>query len=340
MIENEVKKLNLPDYKKRILVEKYYDGSYQSIDQITSLSQIERDHISPLIKFRELKKHKIIKREEFAKAVLTTENDEFIETVLMKEQDHYTVCLSTQIGCPAGCLFCASGQVKFRRNLTTREIVEQYIFWHTEIPDEKANIVFMGMGEPLLNLENVQESIKIFTDEEKVNLSSRKITISTIGITEPLKRLLSKKNQFRIALSLHSPIQKERERLIPLAKSNHLKDIMKILSDYAVNKNKRISIEYVMLKDINDTKEHAYELIRLLEIFPRNLVFVNLIKYNEVPAIPKTELKIVGSETKQIFRFAELLRKANITNFVRFSKGDQTESACGQLAYELNHPDK
>ncbi len=329
MIEEYLKKIDLPEYKKRLILEKYSDGKIQSIDHITSLSKTERSLLSKSFKFRILKLHNITKSDNNIKAILETEDGKFIETVLIKEKEHNTVCLSTQIGCPVKCVFCASGHIPYQRNLSDREIVEQYLFWSSQISDSNPNIVFMGMGEPLLNLENVLGSIRF------LQLSKRKITISTVGIIEPLKALLSNKNQFRIALSLHSPFQDVREKLIPLAKKNHIEDIINELKIYTQKYNKRITIEYLLLKGINDQKKDADELISLVRQFNPENIFVNLIKYNKTP-----HCKLEATEINGIFQFSDYLRKKGINNYIRFSKGENKASACGQLACELNLPNQ
>lgn len=331
MINDQVEKLNLPQYKKEIIKEKYYDYRIKDIDDITNLSKAEKSEIKDSLNFRIVKPYKKIDQENFSKVLFKTEDENLFESVLIKEDDHHTVCLSTQIGCPVKCIFCASGSIQYKRNLSTREIIEQYLYWRNFLDGENPNIVFMGMGEPLLNLENVMTSIKIFIDPNRIGLSARKITISTVGIIEPLKKLLSQKNQFKLAISLHSPFQSEREKLIPVAKNNHIDFLFSIINEYAVKQNKRISFEYLLLDKLNDSEKHAEELIKKLSLLPKKLVFLNLIKFNKVD-----NSSLTSSSNNTIFKFADKVRKNGINTFVRFSKGENENSACGQLAQKIS----
>ena len=263
-----------------------------------------------------------------AKALIYLKDELKVETVLMRHQDgRNTVCVSSMVGCPVGCTFCATGTMGFIANLTSDEIAEQVLFFARRLKKEQqkiTNIVFMGMGEPLLNLKNVLESIDIFTDSDKMAMSPSRVTISTSGIVQPMKELFAKDFKGRIALSLHAPTQALRESIMPIAKNNHLDKLMELVDQYINKTNKRISFEYILLKNINDKQRHAEKLAQLVR---GKLIHLNLIPYNPVPGFT-----LETSDRKQIDRFSAILTKARVPHTVRVSMGQDIDAACGQLA--------
>jgi 23S rRNA (adenine2503-C2)-methyltransferase len=216
----------------------------------------------------------------------------------------------------------------FNKNLDTQEIVDQILYFKRRLSkeDEKiTNIVYMGMGEPMLNLENVARSIDILTDPEKVALGRRRITVSTVGYVEQLDQFLSMDLGVKIALSLHAPNQELREKLMPTAaKNNPLDKLMEVLEDYQERSNKKITYEYILIKDINDSKRHAKELAELLR---GQIALVNLIRLNPSALIP-----FEPSSMNKTHSFQEILNEEGINNTRRQSYGDEINAACGQLA--------
>jgi 23S rRNA (adenine2503-C2)-methyltransferase len=262
------------------------------------------------------------------KALFELNDSEKIETVLMRFKDgRNTVCVSCQAGCPMKCVFCATGKTGFRRNLTYEEIVDQALYFEQYLLKEDAridHIVFMGMGEPMLNYNEVLKAAKMFNDPAAFNISFRHITISTSGIVPGIKKLINDIPQVNLAVSLHAPNDKLRKKLMPVAKTYPLEDLMNICKEYTEKTHRRITYEYVMLKDINDSDSLAHELSDLLR---GQLCHVNLIPFNE------TYTKgIRASEKDRIDTFAHILDINNIPVTIRVSLGKEINAACGQLA--------
>jgi len=247
-----------------------------------------------------------------------------IETVLIREKDYYTFCLSTQVGCALACRFCATGTMGLRRNLSAGEIVSQVLTLKKELGDYsgKLNLVFMGMGEPLLNYENLNLALQRIVAADAFNISPRHITVSTVGILENLKKLERDFPQVRIAFSLNAPDDDLRVRLMPISQRESLDSL---LAHFRGRKSRqRLTCEYVLLKGVNDSPVQARDLVRLLRGIPAK---VNLIPYNENPSLP---FQRPDEEAVENFR-GELVRRG-LTVITRWSKGQSIASACGQLA--------
>ncbi len=238
-----------------------------------------------------------------------------------------TLCISSQVGCPLKCPFCSTGQMGLKRNLLSDEIVAQLMHAkknHGSID----NIVFMGMGEPLLNYNNVIKSIKIINSKEGTNFGAKRITLSTAGITRGIRKLANEELNVNLALSLNSPTQTDREKLMPFSKrNNNLKDIINACKYYQQKTNKRITIEYVMIKDINMTKKHAKEIIKLSKELKFNL---NLIPFNPIPNCEYT-----SPSNSDVFFFNQLFKYSKIEVVQRKRKGKDISAACGQLITEV-----
>jgi 23S rRNA (adenine2503-C2)-methyltransferase len=259
-----------------------------------------------------------------AKYLIGLADSQKIETVLIKEKDHYTFCLSTQVGCALACRFCATGAMGFRRNLSVGEIVSQVLTLKKELGNYggKLSLVFMGMGEPLLNYDNLNLALQRITAAEGLDIAPRHVTVSTVGILENLKKLVRDFPQVRVAFSLNAPDDELRGRLMPVSRRESLESL---LNYFCGRKSRqRLTCEYVLLKGVNDSLAQARELVRLLHGIPAK---VNLIPYNENPALP---FQRPGGETVEKFR-AELM-KHGLTVITRWSKGQSIASACGQLA--------
>jgi len=261
------------------------------------------------------------------KARLDLEDGLLAEAVLMKHTDsRNTVCVSSQVGCPLGCLFCVTGSMGFKRNLNVSEILEQILLFarHLKKQNEKVtNIVFMGMGEPFLNWDNVKKSILIINnDQEGFGIGARKISVSTAGITEGIEKLTKEFPQINLAISLHAPDDKLRSELMPMNKKYPLKKIFQAVDDYIKKTNRKVMFEYVMLKDINDSEDQAK---KLAEILKKPLYMANLIAYN-----PNGKFEPTPSE--KIKKFKAILEKAGIFTTQRYRFGTDIEAACGQLA--------
>ncbi|MDD4332835.1 MAG: 23S rRNA (adenine(2503)-C(2))-methyltransferase RlmN [Patescibacteria group bacterium] len=263
------------------------------------------------------------------KALINLEDENAIETVLMRHKDdRNTVCVSSQVGCALGCDFCATGKSGFKRNLTSGEIIEQVLFFARFLKKEGqaiTNVVFMGMGEPLLNYDEVIRAIKIINDKNKFNIGARKISVSTVGIIEGIKKLTKEPLQINLALSLHAPDDKLRNELMPINNKYPLKKILSTIKEYIARTNRKVMIEYLMLENINDYPEQAVQLAELLNNNLESLYFVNLISYNPT-GIYKP------SRSERIEKFKENLEKCGVDAIQRYRYGVDIKGACGQLA--------
>ena len=262
------------------------------------------------------------------KAVIALDDDSKIESVLMRHDGgRSTVCVSSQVGCSVKCSFCATGSSGFKRNLTEYEIIEQVLFFSRYLKnkyDERvSNIVFMGMGEPFLNYENVISAIKILNDKDGLNIGARKISISTSGIIEGIEKLAEEKLQVNLALSLHAPNDELRSKLMPVNKKYPLKDVLKAIKKYTKKTSRQVMFEYILLRGVNDTEEHAKKLAYLMK---GQLHFVNLIVYN-----PVGKSRMLPSSSRDVKKFKEILEMQGILVGQRYHFGGQIKAACGQL---------
>lgn len=250
-----------------------------------------------------------------------------IESVLIRSFSRNTVCISSQVGCPIGCTFCASGKNGCLRDLHAAEIVAQVLFIQKYLHDQGQaihNIVYMGMGEPLRNYEQVVSSIKMLIDPERGGFSRRRITLSTVGIIENITRLTEEDLGINLALSLHAPSQELRQKIIPYIRRYSLKDLLTAVDRYQEKTGRDITYEYILIDSINDRAKDAYDLCRLLA---GKRGCVNLIPYNPIPGM---EYKKPSKES--VRKFCEILEEAHIPHTCRYTKGDDIAAACGQLA--------
>lgn len=255
-----------------------------------------------------------------------------IESVVIPEKDRNTLCISTQVGCPLDCKFCATGLMGYKRNLTAGEVVDQYLLTAKEYGKKNiTNIVFMGMGEPLLNFDTTLKSVEIFTHELTKGLSRNRITISTAGIPKKIKEMADSNLCVKLAFSLHSAFDEIRNKIMPINKKYPLNENVEALKYYAAKTKTRITFEYTMLKDLNDRDEDVKALTKLCSKLPSK---INLIPFNSIkhmnPGGISAELE--PSPYKKILDFADRLRNKNITVMIRETQGDDIAAACGQLA--------
>jgi len=251
-----------------------------------------------------------------------------IEAVLMRFDDgRRTVCVSSQFGCAVGCKFCATGKMGFTRNLTYEEIADQVLFFVLDLKDygeEITNVVFMGMGEPFNNYDNVMRAVRHLNDSRALGLGARNMTLSTAGVVSGILKLADEGLQVNLAISLHSPIQKLREKLMPIAAKYPLDDLMSAVSEYTKETHRRVSYEYVMLAGINDDVSLAHELGKLCK---GQLCHVNLIPYNFTKGN-----RFKRSAQDSIDEFKRIVETYNVPITVRVSLGQGIDAACGQLA--------
>ena len=261
------------------------------------------------------------------KILLRTIDGEFIESVGIPTNKRLTVCVSSQVGCPMDCKFCATGKEGLKRSLKAGEIIEQILLIQREMSMKVTNIVFMGMGEPLLNINEVLIAIKSINED--LNISQRKMTVSTVAIPNKISELSKLsferlgKCQFTLAISLHAPNQEIRETIIPSAKNYNIKHIIRDCRNFVLQTGRRISFEYILLEGINDKEEHADQLSSLIRGFQSH---VNLINYNEI-----NEMSFKKSSSSSTNKFKNRLLKNGINVSFRKSRGLEKNAACGQL---------
>ena len=268
----------------------------------------------------------VSKEGDTIKAVIELEDGVVIETVLMRHRDgRNTVCTSSQAGCPLNCAFCATGMMGFKRSLSSWEMVRQVLFFARLLKKEEkkvTNVVFMGMGEPFLNYENVITAIKVLNDKEGFGLGARNFSISTAGIIEGIKKLSEENLQVNLAISLHAPENETRTKLMPVNRKYPIESLLEAVLRYTEKTNRQVLFEYMLLKDVNDSDRHAEELSKIMK---NRLYVVNLISYNPTgPFKPTT--------TKRVERFKEILESRGVKVTRRHSFGADIKSACGQLA--------
>lgn len=268
-----------------------------------------------------------LSRDGSVRYLFTLSDGKKTEAVYMPYKKRKTLCISTMVGCPAGCTFCATGALGFGRNLTVAEILGQVISvarQQTIAPTEIRNVVFMGMGEALLNYENSLTAIRRMLQPEGFNMSPRRITLSTVGLPKKIKRLAVENLPLVLALSLHAPDEETRHSIIPTAHAHSIADIMAALKVWQEKVNRRITIEYTMLAGVND---HLWQAKKLVTCLKGLGVHINLIPFNSwLGSSYQT------SSTKQIATFQKALEQANLSVSVRFSRGRDVGAACGQLA--------
>jgi 23S rRNA (adenine2503-C2)-methyltransferase len=259
------------------------------------------------------------------KLLLALADGQTIECVLLPEEDRRTICISTQVGCGMGCVFCASGLGGVERNLTTGEIIEEMLRMRNLLPAEErlSHIVVMGMGEPMANLENLLPALDFATSKEGLGISARHVTISTVGLPAKIHRLAEIERPYHLAVSLHAPNDDLRRQIVPTAEKVLLADILAAADAFRQKTGRQVTFEYVLLADINDRLEHARELARLLG---RRDALINLIPYNPVSGLPYETPAV--DRTNQ---FAGILREAGFVVKIRKRKGSKISAACGQL---------
>ena len=268
------------------------------------------------------------KDEQTSKFLWQLKDGKNIESVLIESGLRRTVCVSAQVGCAVGCRFCASGKNGLFRNLTTSEIIEQIVAIDKILESKGENVshvVFMGMGEPLHNYDNVINAIRILIEEKGLNISQRRITVSTVGIIDKIYKLAEENLKVNLVLSLHAANQKTREKLIPIAHKYPLAELIKAMQNYFNVTKRDITSEYTMLDGINDSVIDANMLVGI--IGSRHCT-LNIIPYNEVDSADKFK----KPSHQNIQEFREALDRNNITNTCRYTKGDDIAAACGQLA--------
>ncbi len=324
--------------EKRFRAQQVWDWVYKKgITDFSEMTNVGKEFRASLQKHYELASLKLVSKEESKtgetiKFLWKLPDDKLVESVLILAPGRRTVCVSSQVGCPARCAFCASGKEGWFRNLTSAEIFEQVYLIQILTGEKVSHIVFMGMGEPLENYEQVVGALHMLCDEKRLHFSERKITLSTVGVVEGIQKLAQEEIQVNLALSLHAPNQHIRKKIIPYARKYELSSVLEAVRNYALLTKRDITYEYTLLAGINDQKEHAQELAQLVQQDPCT---VNLIPYN-----PVRGLDLQRPEKEQIEIFRKVLEDASVVTTWRYTKGKDIAAACGQLALKKTSEEK
>ncbi|MHB1422018.1 MAG: 23S rRNA (adenine(2503)-C(2))-methyltransferase RlmN [Gemmataceae bacterium] len=301
-------------------------GRATTFEQMSDLPKHLREELASAFRplGSDIARH-LVSRDGTHKLLVRLHDEQVIECVLLQEAERRTVCLSTQVGCGMGCVFCASGLGGVVRNLTAGEILEQLIHARNLLPAEErlTHIVVMGMGEPLANLDALLEALAVAASPRGLGIGARHITISTVGLPAKIRQLADLKKQYHLAVSLHAPNDELRTRIVPTNDKTGLSDILEAADYFHAKTGRQVTYEYVLLRDINDQAGLAAELAKLLR---GRQAHVNLIPFNDVEGLPYHRL------TQQALTdFTEILRGAGISVKVRKRKGADIDAACGQL---------
>ena len=302
-----------------------YQKGLTSFDGMTNISRRLRTKLNKIALISSLKlvEKKVSPISKTIKFLWELEDGLKIESVYIPEKKRRTLCISSQVGCPLGCSFCATGAMGFYRNLMPHEIVNQVLSARQAVGEKPTNIVVMGMGEPFLNYENVIKALKIISNPEGIAIGHRKITISTAGIIPQIYRYTEEKHPFKLAISLNATTDAQRSTLMPINKKYSLRELIKAARFYTRKLKKRVTFEYVLIKNVNDTPADATRLLKLLKGIPCK---VNLIPYNS------TYKKYSRPSNEHIQTFANSIRQLYAPVTLRMSRGDDINGACGQLA--------
>ena len=319
-----MKKCGEKKYRAEQIFQWIYKENVTSFDEMTNLSQTLRDKLKEnfdLHVFKIIRKQ--VSKDGTIKYLFDVLDNNAIESVLMEYKHGKTICVSSQIGCKMGCKFCASTGVKFARSLEAGEIVEQLLAIERDENVKISNLVFMGIGEPLDNYENVMKAIKILNHPKGINMGARHISISTSGLVPNIYRLADEDLQCTLSISLHSASNEKRSSMMPVNNLYNIQELIKACKYYIEKTNKRISFEYALAKDNNDNLKDAEELVKLLKGM---LCHVNLIPINKIE-----NGKFTKSTNENIIKFRDYLNSKGIVATIRRELGSDIDAACGQL---------
>jgi 23S rRNA (adenine2503-C2)-methyltransferase len=316
------KRLGLPGFTARQIADWLYKKEIGSIDEMTNLSKKTRDLLSAEYEYglSEPVNH-AVSFDGTKKYLFRVLNDKFIETAYIPESDRATICVSSQAGCKMGCIFCMTGRQGYQGSLSANEILNQF----RSLPEFKTltNMVYMGMGEPLDNLNEVLKSLEIITGEWGYAWSPTRITVSTVGLINGIREFLEK-SRCHLAVSLHSPFDEERRMLMPIQKTNLLSEVLDVIRNSGINSQRRISFEYILFRGINDSPKHVKELARILNGIKCR---INIIRFHEIPG---SEFNSPDAATTNAFK--EALNAKGILTTIRASRGEDIQAACGLLS--------
>jgi 23S rRNA (adenine2503-C2)-methyltransferase len=318
---------SLPKYRAKQILGWVYQRRAESFEAMTDLPKGLRSELDAAFDFYRTKTIATQHSEDGTqKLLLQLPDGGRIECVLLRDGPRRSICVSSQVGCAMGCVFCASGLDGVERNLTRGEILEQMLKLQRLLPAEErlSHIVMMGMGEPLANLPRVLDALSVAKDSEiGLGISPRRITISTVGLPQSIDKLAEDKSPYHLAISLHAPNDTLRNQLVPVNKKIGIASILEAADRYFDATGRRLTFEYVLLKDLNDSQQCAEQLVKLLR---GRTAMLNVIPYNPVPGLPYET-----PTAEMIHQFRRILMEAGINVMFRQRKGDDIQAACGQL---------
>lgn len=339
LLPSEVKDLLIkykqPAYRAKQILEWIYKKNVLSFSDMSNLPKDFKKLLDDKMRVITLNQNEkfISKKDNTIKYVFNTDDEQMIESVFIPTQKRATVCISTQVGCAYGCSFCASGANGLVRNLRVDEIVSQVLFIKQDNPMRAiTNIVVMGMGEPLANYDNTIKALKIFNNSDCFEIGARKITLSTCGLPPQIMALAKEGMQIELSISLHAAVDELRNKLMPVNKKYPLNELIKTAKKYTQVANRIVTFEYIMIGSVNDSKEDAKNLSKLLQGFQTK---VNLIPFNSVESSDYLPVK------KEVFEaFCKVLEQNKINYTIRRSRGSDIKGACGQLRASLEQSKK
>ncbi len=325
----EFEKMGEPKFRAKQIYEWLWKKSARSFDEMTNLSKDLRKNLQEKFVIAPVVEHVVQKSKDgTVKLGIQLQDGRMIEGVMIPDRERSTACVSSQVGCSLSCSFCATGFLKRERNLTAGEIYDQVVMLNKHAlahsGKQLTNIVYMGMGEPLLNYENVMRSIRLITSPDGLNMAQKRITVSTAGIAKAIIRLSDEGMKFNLALSLHAATDEKRDRIMDINLANNLETVFEALNYFYEKTGNKITFEYILFDHFNDTPEDADALIQLYNKVP---AFINIIEYNNVEGVT---LKRAKAERRD--EFVRYLGKRGVEVKVRRSRGKDIDAACGQLA--------
>jgi len=321
-LQQIVAELALPKFTAKQIATWLYKSKIESIDEMSNLSKAARAKLSELYEFGLVKPLTVSKSADGTKKYLFKVGDSmFIEAALIPEETRATLCVSSQVGCKMGCKFCATGKQGFQAQLSSNEILNQL----RSIPEfeDITNIVYMGMGEPLDNLDNLMDSLEVLTSDWGYAWSPKRITVSSIGVVPAMKHFVEHSN-CHLAISLHNPFDDERSAIMPVNNKYSIQEIIDELRKNDFGRQRRVSFEYIVFHGMNDTPRHVKELVRLLNGLRCR---INLIRWHNIPGAD-----FPGTDEKRILEFQNELKAKGIVTTIRASRGQDIEAACGLLS--------
>lgn len=321
-LQELVNELSLPKFTAKQISDWLYKKHISSINEMSNLSQKARDLLSDDYIFGlDASIKESISKDGTKKYLFKTAEGKYIETAYIPDKDRATICVSSQVGCKMNCLFCSTGKQGFQADLSVNEILNQL---HS-LPDfdKITNIVYMGMGEPFDNIDNVLKSLEILTSDYGYAMSPKRITVSSIGLIPGMRQFLES-TKAHLAISMHSPFDEERKQLMPVQSAYSIIDVIDEIKSFEFNRQRRVSFEYIMFKGLNDTEKHAKEIVKIVKGLKCR---INLIRYHSVPGVPLE----TTSETN-LLKFQDYLKSKGIQTTIRASRGEDIDAACGLLS--------